>query len=70
MESATDLSLQRIKLAKVSINSGQYPPQEIKTINPIAQTRCLNKSIHTQTDKLIILKGLYPLISCEEFNHK
>lgn len=44
--------------------------QEIKNINPVAQTRCPNKNIHAQTDKLFIPKGLYPLISWEEFNHK
>ena len=30
-------------------------------INPVAQTRCPNKNIHAQTDKLFIPKGLYPL---------
>jgi len=79
MERATGLSLHQIKLAKgvrswahakVSINSYQYPRQEIKIINPVAQTRCPNKNIHTQTDKLFIPKGFYPLISYEEFNHK
>uniref|UniRef100_A0A8S0X3W2 Uncharacterized protein n=1 Tax=Spirodela intermedia TaxID=51605 RepID=A0A8S0X3W2_SPIIN len=60
MERATGLSLHRIKFAK----------GEIKNINPVAQTRCPNKNIHAQTDKLFIPKGLYPLISCEEFNHR
>nr|YP_001152182.1 ORF79b [Pinus koraiensis]ABP35425.1 ORF79b [Pinus koraiensis] len=79
MERATGLSLHRTKLAKgvrswaharVSISSCQYPRQEIRNINPVAQTRCPNKNIHAQTDKLFIPKGLYPLISCEEFNHR
>jgi hypothetical protein len=32
--------------------------QEIKNINPVAQTRCPNKNIHAQTDKLFIPNGL------------
>ncbi|XP_065874807.1 LOW QUALITY PROTEIN: cytochrome c biogenesis CcmF N-terminal-like mitochondrial protein 2 [Euphorbia lathyris] len=47
-----------------SIRSGLLAP-----VHSFA-TRCPNKNIHAQTDKLFIPKGLYPLISCEEFNHR
>ena len=66
----SDYRTNGVQYAKVSINSCQYPCQEIKNINPVAQTRCPNKNIHAQTDKLFIPKGLYLLISCEEFNHR
>jgi len=76
MERATGLSLHRIKLAKgvplwahakVSINSFQYLRQEIKNINPVAQTRCPNKNIHAQTDKLFIPKSIVEVVFTRQF---